>query len=281
MKRISDIALIRSVISLYNIIGTFPPILKKPAILTSIFTVVLLVLSLVVTKVFISDIFMVFTFTPTAITLYIGATLTVIAFNFLCLKNLWFYPVAWSDLFELIEEFDINMEKYKVHLKENALLYYIKIITCNIGNLLLYMLLTFSVKLDFDYKIMIYYGYSLFANMQIFSSILILWDLLRIICKRYKIIEKLITNTYQTPTVSNISWNRYQFKVLVSLLNDMVTTIDQFFGPRILLMLMLTIFNVLNVFQYLFLDFPLKEQQSIFHRITVCIETCWLLVSIT
>lgn len=281
MKRTRDIELTSSIVAFYSIIGVLPPISKKRSILALILTTFSLGSLLVVTKLLIFDEFSKFRFAPTSVILNIGSILTLIVFNLLCLKNIWIPSASWNDLFQLFEEFDFKSEGNRIHLDENALLYYLKIVLFNIGNIILFILMFLSIARDFSYMSLVWYSYGFLIGIQMFASTLIFWDLIRMICKRYNFLEKKITEIYQSPK-SNIFWNKYQFKKLINILNTMVQQITHFFGQRILIMLILTFFNVLNIFEFIFIIIPLMKIHnfSLLRKLAVLLETSWLLVSI-
>lgn len=279
MQRRSDIALVSSVILFFSRFGTFPPMSKKPSILTWLLAIFSLGFSLYIIKVYVIDDIIALKFTTTGTILYSSSTLTIIGFNFLCIKTLWFNAAAWEDLMKSIHEFDFSMEGYRTHVEENVLLYYTKIIIFNIGNFTIYILLLLAIKQQFSYTLLICYVYALLSNVQIFVSTLILWDLLCVIYKRYNFLEEKIKEIYQSHNYSDIFWNRRQFKVLFYLLTDMVAKINLLFGQRILMMFILTFFNALSIFQYMFFDFHNNETNVLYKSASV-METAWLLVSI-
>lgn len=281
MKKTSDIALLSRVISFYSISGTIPSISKKPPILPSIFAIFSLGSGLVVIKIFLIEKIEGLKFTATNALLYSGTSLTIILFNFICFGNVWFHSGVWRDIFDLINKFDLAMEGYRTQMEKYTIIYYIKIITFSVGNVSLFVyILCSSNENFFIYEKVICYIYALFANMQIFASTFILWELLSMICKRYQFVEEKLKETYQSPKSSDIFWNKDQFKITVSLLSKMVTDINEFFGLRILLIIIMVFFNVLNVYQYIFLYFPQSEQESFLHKSAIILETSWLLVSI-
>lgn len=281
MKKISGIVLVSRVVSFYSVSGTFPPISNTVSRL-SLFFLFCVGSFLLLVKVLITDFLFTLNLTFINALLYITTSCTVLAFNVLCFANIWLHSTAWRDLFNFINKFDFTMEGYRILMEKNVLLYYIKIIVLSIGKLvLLVYLFMLSVNGNLlNYEVIICHSYLIFTNMQMFTSILVLWDLLNIISKRYNFVNEKIKEIYQSPKSPDIFWNKQQLKISISLLNDMVMTINEFFGHRILITLTQLFFNVLSVLQYTFYYFPHDGQPSFPRKCAILMETFWLLVSI-
>lgn len=276
MRKTADLTLLKNLVYFYSILGTFPHTFKKQFVFKSVFTLLSFLLSLGITICYVMDIKK-YSFTPSAAILYTGATFTLVVFNLLCYINMSYYLAIWNDLFRNLDEFNFTMEE--IQIEENTIFYHFKIIFLNLVTFLLYAVVIFSIGKDISFAPIIFYCYAYFTDMQILATTFVFWNILRILGKRYDFLKEKLKEIYQSSKCFDIFWNREKLKGLVLLLNDVLVTINHIFGKRILVIFILTFFSVLNIFQYMFLDFPVKEERSILRKWSVFLKLFCHLVS--
>lgn len=277
MKKSSDIALLKSVISFYSIFATFPPTTFKLPISVALFVPFTVCSTFLTLKAYLVN---VLRMTTIGSFLYICTTITMMLFNISCFRNLFVNRSSWSELLKKIEEYDFLMEEYRNHREKNTYMYYLQVIFLNMGNLLIFIIVLFSAGDKFTIIKLICYIYVLFTNLQVFATAFMFWSLLTVVCTRYMILEQKLIDCYSAPIHFNAFWNEHQTKVSVYWLNDMMLKINQIFGVRILLTLVLTFFSVLNMFDYIFFDLPFPGEKTTVHIFTVGLATFIFLVSI-
>lgn len=180
----------------------------------------------------------------------IGITISVIImfcigiFSLVCWKDAWIYGSLWADFFSDISRFDNKMEK----IQESTLNLYLKIIIGHIFYLFIQIMSYMSTMEHIIYILSLTYLY--FVSLQIFTTTLLIDIIFGMFVRRYELLRKKTTEVFLSPSRNQIFWNTIKLKELHLLLIKNNIRFNDFFGQRILLLLMITFLNLLGAFQY-------------------------------
>lgn len=280
MKSKSDVDILKSVINFYSFAGIFPNMDKKRSVLIAFFFMLSFAGTIWLPKVYWNNRFILYKMSLVELIVYFGTITAYIVFNIVCLISLVLQRNLWKDLFKNIEEFDLAMEGHRINLEKNSLLCYLKIFSLNIVYLLLLSFIYFSVEGKYNQKQIVPFIFLSFLSTQLLMSTLVLKDLLKILEKRYDFLEFKMKEIYISSKNHQVFWNKHQFKTLHFLLSDMVGKINRIFGQKVLVILTLTIFNVLDIIEFSLEEYQQEDQKSIINISTVLLQGISLLVSI-
>lgn len=254
-RKEQDIILLRNVAALYNLLFTFP----YKEYYKLIYALPILCYIIGVTC-FIETYFLLFSYNgsaPLQLIIPFAGILTVILFNFVTIKDLFFQGKAWKELFTNFEKFDSNIAQVTNIKSTISSSYYLKFILLNLIHFVINIALEMLVHQYTSVAINVTgASYSVLVQIHKLGSIMILQDLLKVLSKRFDCLKRQIKQEYLSRAIIKTNWNGHHLKALYSLLSDNVEILNVLFGQRILLIITGAFFSILNIFQFVVAELP-------------------------
>lgn len=270
-----DIILFKKIVRFYSYIGIFAYLERKkklPLILFYIFGLPCFTKGCL-------NFIRPFDFSSIEFLLQFANILILIVFSLMCLKNAFVHVTLWKNLFGDIEEFD-SVIKEEMILDEFVYKYYSKFVITNLFYFLMYSVI-FLVKFDiFEIEALIGTSYAILCNIQIVVTIFSLEKLFAIIEKRYECLKRQSRRTFLIPKLGGNFCNDRNLEAAYFLLIKICKNINELFGQRIFIVLLMTFIDILASFQYSFLkddDGTITYKSNMFRR---CFRTGLYVVSI-
>lgn len=186
----------------------------------------------------------------TGMSLLILIMINVILYSLVCLKDSWSPLDKWNNIFNDIEFFDYKLKKNIMMLRKCTVNFKLLL-----GNILCAILeiLTYRPELNsIVYAISSSYLY--IVHLQIFATTLVLNMVFDMLVKRFECLRCKTIEVYTSINKDRLFWNSLQLKDSYLLLVNTVQKINERFGQRMLLILILTFLSTLGNFQYYFLE---------------------------
>lgn len=239
-----DVTIINSIFQFYNYIGMFS--------LTAKYTKAILILYYVIgTVCVIKSHFLILLLMPVSSTGLVLSSLGVVMmtlFALVCLKDVCCYNGYWIAFFRDIKSFDRKMKGQRSILEEflwknlsKLILGHVVFVTFNYYS--------YSSTLE-SLESIISFSYICIISFQLLATTLVISIILEMLKKRFELLSRKTMEVYLTPTRGDTFWNDVQLMDSHLLLINITGTINNLFGHRILLSIMLIFVNVLGGFQY-------------------------------
>lgn len=178
----------------------------------------------------------------------VNVTLSVI-FSLISLKNSHNHESLLHEFFSDLESFDYIMKRKTFYVKDVMYKYYWKYVFGNVFYIIVHSS-SFSTVKDFSFQQVILVTYFFLVSTQIFVTASVLKSILDILGKRYDFLIREIKQFSLCPRDDNGFWTAYQLKAWHLLLTNLVKKINELFGQRILLILIITLLSVTGCFQW-------------------------------
>lgn len=237
----SDIVLLKDVIGFCGFAG-FPYVSKYKIILLIIFNFVAISYTFkeYVNSIDVLSYIMIFIFSSQKV--------FMIIFNLLSLKSTCRDEKLWKDFFWFVETFEVKMGMKGLVHEERVFIYFIRLVLGNVIYVTMFISFCFYLKKS-DPEAIIVVAHMYFIMIQIFTSISILGNSLKILQKRYDYLRKEINEAYSF-TQHRSFLNCQRLKIGYLLVADATGKINQIFGQRILIIIILTFVYVTGGLQF-------------------------------
>lgn len=237
-----DVVLLKDVIHFYSFVGNYPPKKKYKWILLTSYHIVSIIM---LVNMFLSTLQL----SIVGYFIYIvNVTLSVI-FSLISLKNSHSHKSLLHEFFSDLESFDCIMKRKTFYVKEVVHKYYWKYVFGNVFYIIVHAS-SFSTLKDFSFPQVILITYFFVVSMQIFVTASVLKSILDILERRYDFLIREIKQFSLCPRDDNGFWASYQLKACHLLLTNLVEKINEIFGHRILLILIITLLSIIGCFQW-------------------------------
>lgn len=280
-KKRRDISLLKETIHFYSSLGIFPCVTRNKIVYT------LLLAVLHVHGVFFSiavyfDHWKVFDLSSMTFASHAGSIFAIMGLSFIFLKQFHSRDGVWNNLFQCVDTFDVTMEVQRAHLTKTVFFYHLKMYVINISCILRCVMFFYSQfkPMENIYRAFILSSYGLYMTLQIIITTSIFHEVIGIIEKRYDFLRVKISNVFISTIRAEKFWNNRQLKTSYFSLEDMVERINVFFGPRILLLLILTVTEILGVLEYIVLEYPQQKYTKMLDLLLTVSQMVMFLVSI-
>lgn len=276
-KKYRDIFLLKKIVRFYSYTGTFACMSRKNKLLLIPFYI--LGLSYLVRGYL--NYMESSTFSSVGFFLHNCIMMTLLVFSLLCLKHSFEHEMTWDAFFENVEAFDLLIRKANICLGENVYKYYSKFCLSNTFYFLVYLLLFFTKAVPFTFENLIGTSYTILINTQLLVTILVLEKLYALIGKRFECLTAEMIYRFLFLRPNEEFEKGHKLKEAYFLLTQMVKGINELFGQRILLILLITFLDVLGSFDYTFLEAVNQSptyKSNVFRR---CSRTVFFLVSLS
>lgn len=274
MRKKRDFELLRNIIKFYSFTGTFPHTQKSVKLCLLAYYIVGITYFVEVYLNFLK----LSTFSSLGIVLNTSTVTLMLAFSILCLYEVFHQEIVWKSFFIDLKTFDSMLESEGIILEDTVYKYYFKFIITNTFYVVTYssFILTPNTR---NFQKIVGTSFAFLMNMQILLTTLTSEKCFMIIAKRYDCVKSRIRETYTSPNVDK-NWNCHQLEILHLLLINMVNKVNELFGQRILIILLMLLLDVLGSFQLAFFEKVQEEPTHTQEVIRRCIRSAISLASI-
>lgn len=176
---------------------------------------------------------------------------TIILYSLVCVRSTWTHAITWKSILRSMESFDAKMGRNREMLTDSVFMYF-KFLLANILSVLLQGITYSSEMNSIPYAISSSYLY--IVNLQIFSTTLVLGIIVDMVVKRYEFLRLKTVEVYTSMNKERLFWNSLQLKDSYLHLKDILEKVNEIFGLKILLILIVTFLVILGNFQYYFFE---------------------------
>lgn len=243
-KKEDDVKFLQYVVRFYGFLGIFPLNNKYVLMFLHMYFLMGLTWILVVQWKFLHLVYLSYT----GLTIYITINMCIIMFNLVCCKNAWTHRSLWKLFFIDIEAFDDKMETSQ----NPTSTIYLKFIFGNIFYLIIQIVSYLQVMNGIKYAI--YKSYLYIVSLQMFVTTSALDMIFNMLEKRYEFLRRQTAEVFLCTHMNCTFWNIKQLKDSHFLLTNTNKRVNELFGLRILLLLIIAFINFLGLFQYEILE---------------------------
>lgn len=202
----------------------------------------------------------------------------MIIFDLVCLKNAYYQKSLWKQLFKDIELFDSIIEG--TVFMESIYKYYTKFGVSTILCTTAYSLTILSLIRTLRYHQTITLAYFYFLINYMFVTTILFQKLIRIAQKRYDFLRRKVKKDYSPTNAFKWPCNRQQLESSHLLMDNIVKAINNIFGRKICLIIVITFLGILGNFQYTLLEDSQTKYRDLNNLVTSLISIVFLMVSI-